>query len=328
MLKVLIIGCGNIAGGFDAARPSDALPYSHAGAYTRHGGFSIAACIEPDAARREAFMARWQVAQGYACLQELNGDRDFDVVSICSPTTFHEADVAAALALKPRLVFCEKPITPSAAQSRALVSCCAAAKVPLVVNYTRRWDASLQRLAEELRSGVWGAVRSASGTYTKGVLNNGSHMVDLLQLLLGPLTAKAAGTPVNDMWAEDPSIPALLYADHGVSVMLNCGHAGDYALFEMQLVTAKGVIQMQDSGLGWRIRRVIDSRHYPGYRVLEAGQTEAGAMPGAILAAVSEIHAALTQGSHNFSSTGDNALAAQEVCESIRALAGLDKANT
>ena len=63
----------------------------------------------------------------------------------------------------------------------------------------------MQRLAAELKPPAPGArVRSAVGTYNKGVLNNGSHMVDLLHLLLGaddgPLRviagASAGGRPL------------------------------------------------------------------------------------------------------------------------------------
>ena len=38
-------------------------------------------------------------------------------------------------------------------------------------------------LAGELKAGTWGQVRSASGTYGKGVMHNGSHLIDLLHML-------------------------------------------------------------------------------------------------------------------------------------------------
>ena len=50
--RVLLIGCGNIAGRFDMARPADAWPVTQAGAFRRHGGYELAACIE----QREVFL--------------------------------------------------------------------------------------------------------------------------------------------------------------------------------------------------------------------------------------------------------------------------------
>ena len=321
-LSVLIVGCGNIAGGFDQGRSSNDFPYTHAGAYTRDGRFNITGCVEPDDGRRAEFMQRWLVPEGYADIAELASHAGrYDVISVCSPTSEHYRDVKAAIDLAPRLIFCEKPVTPSALQTAELVECCKVAGIVLVVNYTRRWDADVMRLRDELRAGVWGAIRSVTGVYTKGILNNGSHMIDLLHQFFGKLDVRSVGIPVWDMLSDDPTIPALLECMDNINVQLSCGHAQDFSLFELQIVTEKGVICMEDGGLNWRIRRTIESPHFRGYRSLDAGERESGALPTATFAAVTEIHAALTQAG-SVSCTGENALASQQVCEAIRKMAG------
>lgn len=318
MHEVLIVGCGNIAGGFDYARPDTDTPFTHAGAYRRHGGFALAACVEPDAERRAAFMQRWQVARGFASMDEaMAGGLRPAVVSICSPTPEHQADARAALRLSPRLLFCEKPLTSRLAASRALVDECAAQGVGLVVHYTRRWDPSVLRLAEDLRAGRWGAVRSASGCYGKGVNNNGSHMVDLLGLLLGELQVVAVGRPRADFFTDDPSIPALLLAAGDIPVTLNVGHAGDYSLFELELVAERALIRMEEGGLVWRIRPAEASPDFAGYRSLVGEHRQAGTLGQATLAAVGEIDRILRQGGEALS-TGTNALRAQAICEALR----------
>lgn len=319
-LRVLVVGCGNIAGGFDAARDVHLPPLTHAGAFTRHGGFTLAACVEPDATRRAAFMQRWGVAQGFANLAEVLAacaPGSFDVVSLCSPTACHAEQLQAALALRPRLVFCEKPVTPTLAETAGLVRQCAEAGVPLAVNHTRRWAPDVQRLAAELQAGTWGAVRSAVGTYNKGVLNNGSHLVDLLHQMLGPMTLQKAGTPVADFWPDDPTVPALLHTEAGVPVHLATAHAGDCALFELQLVTERGVITMEDGGLNWRVRRVVDSPVFAGYRVLDEGERRAGEYLQATARAAANLFDHLQHGTP-LASTGHSALAAQRLCETIR----------
>jgi len=149
IVRCLIIGCGNIAGGFDALRALEQMPLSHAGAFTKHGRYRILACVEPMPERRAEFMQRWLVPEGYADIAELalHAGR-YDVISVCSPTREHYRDVKAAIALKPRLIFCEKPVTPSALQTAELVECCKAAGIVLVVNYTRRWDADVMHLRD------------------------------------------------------------------------------------------------------------------------------------------------------------------------------------
>ncbi|MBL8287797.1 MAG: Gfo/Idh/MocA family oxidoreductase [Rubrivivax sp.] len=315
-LRVLIVGCGNIAGGFDAERPASALPLTHAGAYVRHGGFRLVACVEPEAQRRDAFMQRWLVEKGYPSIETAAAAGPFDVVSLCSPTPLHAAHIAAALSLHPRLIFCEKPVTRCAADTAAAVHVCAAAGVKLAVNHNRRWAPDIQRLSAELRAGHWGAVRSAIGIYNKGVLNNGTHLVDLVQLLLGPLELLAAAAPLFDHWPDDPTVPALLRTQQGVPVTLNAAHAADYAVFELQLFTERGMVAMEDGGAGWRVRRVVASPHFKGYAVLDAGQRTAGEYLASTLAAVGNVHDALTRGTA-LASTGETALAAQRLCERI-----------
>ena len=57
-LSVLIIGCGNIAGGYDKARDDKAIR-SHAGAYRYDDRFRVVACIDPNEERRRQFMTHW-----------------------------------------------------------------------------------------------------------------------------------------------------------------------------------------------------------------------------------------------------------------------------
>ena len=314
--RVLIIGCGNIAGGFDADRPdADAPPLTHAGAFSRHPGFRIDACVEPDGARRQAFMQRWGVPLGAASVQQLHGR--FDVVSICSPTALHAEHLRAALALQPRLIFCEKPITPSVDESAALVAACRDAGVLLAVAHNRRWDPAVERLAAELDSGRWGRLRSVVGSYNKGVLNNGSHLIDLLQRLLGPLQLLAAGPAVADHGDDDPSVSALLRSEQGVPVHLVTGHAEDYALFELQLVTSRASITMEDGGQAWRVRERVPSAHFAGYHVLDGGRRDNGQVLHATRLAIDNLDAALS-GHAALASSGDSALAAQRLCEQIR----------
>lgn len=325
--SVLIIGCGNIAGGFDLDRRDTPTPFTHAGAYARHGGFELVACVDPDQARRAAFMKRWSIAQGFDSMDAaLAAGLRAEIVSVCSPTASHYQDVLDALRMAPRLVFCEKPLTTSLALTAELITRCATAGVLLTVNYIRRWDPEVARLAEELRSGAWGAVRSVTGTYNKGALNNGSHMIDLLHLLLGRLALRHAAPPIYDALADDPSIPAMFSAPGGEMVQIGCGNGGDYALFELQLVTEKGVIAMEDGGLHWRTRAAALSQDFEGYRVLKEGVRRPGGLPLAMLRAVSQIHDAVLDGGA-LSSTGANALEAQQLCEAMRQRAAIPQAS-
>jgi len=317
-LRVLIIGCGNIAGAFDQGRPFNDLPYTHAGAYTRNDRFVLSECVEPNDKRRSEFMAAWGVPAGFRTIEQaLGSGSQFEVISICSPTDSHVHDLEMVLCFKPKLIFCEKPVTASVAETERLVMECDKLNIPLAVNYTRRWDPDILKLQADMKAGRWGQLRSVVGYYNKGILNNGSHMLDLLHLLVGPMDIVNVGKPIHDFSPDDPSVSVWLEGPQGVPVHLACGRAEDYAIFELQMVFSHGVLTMEEGGMYWRERRALDSTTFKGYRTLGEGVRRAGEYPRAMLQAIDNIYRAIYQG-ETLASTGASALDAQRICEQIK----------
>jgi predicted dehydrogenase len=320
-LQVLIIGCGNMAGGYDLYQLDEALPLGHAKAFQQHGGFEVIACIDPNTEKRQAFQSHWQVPNGYASWQDLPHEAGaFDVISICSPTEVHAGDIKAALAFKPKVIFCEKPVSMYVVQTQQAVTDCAKQQVLLAVNHSRRWSPEVLQLKQQLAQGHWGAVRSVSAVYNKGMLNNGSHMIDLLLNLFGSLYITNVGQAVFDHFEADPSVDACLQTTDGVSIQLNLAHAQDYALFEMQIVTEKGVIAMEDGGARWRFRKAGPSTELHGYNFLNKGEWLEPQGSPLMRNAVANLHDALSHLAA-VACTGEHALQAQTLCEQIQKLA-------
>ncbi len=318
-LHVLIVGCGNIAGRFDENRAEiyHAHPYTHAGAMTADGRFDLVACVEPNQARRKAFMDFWSVASGFDDLDAvIHSGLSFDVVSLCSPTSSHYSDLQKIIALKPKIIFCEKPVTLTAKETGQVVNDCQQAGIRLAVNHTRAWDTSLSQLKQAVDAGEWGALRSITGTYNKGVLNNGSHLIDLLYRFVASINIIAVAPPVFDYTDDDPTIPALLQGDGGVSIHLVAAHAADYAIFEVQFIFSQGVLSMEKGGFFWRQRRAVDGPVFKGYRMLDEGRVYAGGYDNAMKRAVDNIYRAVTE-QEDLLETGQVALKVQKFCEQL-----------
>lgn len=318
-LSVLIVGCGNIAGGWDAGRQDD-IVRTHAKAYQRHGGFRLAGCVDPDLDRRLAFQARWGVDASFSELAEV-AERAYDVVSICSPAEMHAVHLRQALAMDVGLVFCEKPLTSNISSSRQMVAAYAARRRPLAVNYIRRWDSEVQALKAEIESGAWGRLLAARGLYTKGIFANGSHLVDLLHFLFGPLAPVSVSDLVDDSLPDDPTLSASLRTPAGALVTLTAGDRRCYTVFELDLLFEKGRVSFAESGFKVCRRRVVDDARFDGYRVLEPAEWRDTGLDSAILAAVGNIHAALA-GDAPLASTGETALLAHETCAALVRMAG------
>jgi predicted dehydrogenase len=320
-LRVLVVGCGKIAGGFDEGRSDSDLPLTHAGAYVRDGRFKLTACVEPDAKRLDEFMAAWNIPVGFRSIEEaFESAEQFDVISICSPSGCHANDLKISLQFKPKLIFCEKPVTTSIEETEDLVVKCRESKILLAVNYSRRWDPDIQKFQADMRANHWGELRSIIGLYNKGILNNGSHMIDLLHLLFGSLVITNVGKPVHDFSVQDPTVDVWLEAPHGISAHLVCGNAADFALFELQFVFSRGVLAMEEGGMFWRERGAVDSPSFKGYRSLHSGDRRLGKYPQAMLKAVDNIYRSIELGDP-LAGTGESALCTQKVCENIRQLA-------
>jgi len=321
VLSVLIVGCGDIAGGYDE-RAHDGGTRTHAGAYAADGRFEMRACVDPDAERREAFMAYWNVAAGYPDLEScLTAEGAFDVASICVPTAYHADALAQLLVADVRLVFAEKPLTDNVDESRRLVAEYAAAGRPLAVNFLRRWDRRVQQLRAEIRAGDWGAVQAVGGLYAKGLRNCGSHFFDIVQYLIGPMTPVHVLGQVDDGRDDDPTLSVALTLEGGRPVTLIGADADKFFPFEVDLVMDNGRISLEDLGGKLRLRRVRQHPEYVHQATLDDGEIETTGLAGAMVAAVGNIYEHLTEDAE-LESTGDSALVTEELTARILAMAG------
>lgn len=319
--NVLLIGCGNMAAGFDLANEATAPARTHAAGYAGHGGFKLIACIDPDVDRRSKTAEKWNIPLHCDSVEQLHDSSiSFDVVSICSPTHLHLAHIEAAVAMQPKVIFCEKPLTASLQDSQNAIELCEAHNVTLAVNYSRHWDPSITDLMSQIRQNRWGELRSVVAHYNKGILNNGGHMVGLLLQLLGSLQIVSARNVHFDLSPEDPTVAALLFSDNNIPIYLNPTHAADYAFFELELFFSRGVIRMLDGGLNWQIQLPVAHEQFQGYRALSLPSRQAGSYLAAMSLAVENIYEHLTN-HRPIVSSGQNALAIQKICETIRVIA-------
>lgn len=319
-LKALIIGCGHIAGGVGLpARDSEAL--SHAAAYAADGRFEIAACVDPDKARRDRFSMDWDVGEAYPDLDAaLAEGRAYDVASICTPSDSHADALAQLLDSNVSLVLCEKPLTTNLKDTERLVEAYARAGKPLAVAFTRRWHRAVHEITSELSDGTWGRVQSVHARYSRGIRNTGTHIIDLLLLLIGPMTVRYAGNPRHDYAPDDPTIDAMLMSDDGAAVHLMGSDGREFGLLEIELVTEKGAITFEDWGTQVRRRPTVAYRYAPDTVTLDHGSWAEFGAGGSFEAMVDNVYQTVTTGAA-LASDGGNALAAQQLAEELIATA-------
>ncbi|HEY9080146.1 Gfo/Idh/MocA family oxidoreductase [Magnetovibrio sp.] len=309
VLNAIIIGCGRIGGGDKT--------FSHAAAYSAHAGYRLIGCVERNDETRTHFMDQWKVNQGFSSIEELiESNIVFDVASICTPTPFHAEALTKLLDTNVRAVFCEKPLTDDLGQAQALTAAYAHRNIALAVNYHRRWDSSMQTLKRELSDGEWGRVLSISAHYMKGLFNSGSHMLDLISALVGPLRPVSAIRSCDGFGPNDPTIDAVLKTPDQTIVHLMGIEAHAHFMFEVTIVTERGVIAIEDAGFRIRTRRVQDDPMFANDRNLDEGQFTSTAQDNAFAAAVDNIRNAVLH-AEPIKCDGETALQTQVLCTTL-----------
>lgn len=321
MISAAIVGCGRIAGGYDEPVPA-VPPRTHAGAYRARADVRLVACVDPDAERREAFARRWGVERQFADLGELRrADLPLDVVSLCTPDARHADDLAALAEIPVRAVFAEKPLALDPVAAEKIVASYALAKRGLAVAYLRRWDPAIGELADAIAANRYGPFRGAQAHYGKGLMHNGSHMVDLLVSLVGALRPVAARARFAGPDAGDPTIEAELETVDGAPVRLLATEHRDYDLFEATLVFARGVVELKE-GASIVVERLAEATPgYAGHRRPSQGVRRPSRQAEAMERAVANVIGWLDTGAP-LACDGAIALDALRVCARIRELAG------
>jgi predicted dehydrogenase len=315
--SVLIIGCGNIAGQFDMSNSPDQLPCTHAGAFSADKRFSITACLDPVLEKRQAFKDYWKIEKAYSSIEEMLADKQqYDVICLCSPTTNHIHDLNALFKINPKLIFCEKPIAETHEDAQFIVQQCKYRNIRLCINYTRRWDPKIHELAERIESQYYGELRSITAIYNKGIMNNGSHLIDLLHYLLGNLSIEFISSPSNDFFNNDLTMPVLLRSESHIPIQFTIAHAEDYSMAELQFVFSKGILTMEQGGLYWSFRKKTNSERFKDYDVVGPAERIKGDYEHAMTAAVNNIYEALTYNKQLYSD-GDSAIKAQQLASFI-----------
>jgi predicted dehydrogenase len=173
--------------------------------------------LAADYARRHS-VPRW-----YDDADALINDPEVDAVYVATPPDSH-CDYAVRVAQAGKPVYVEKPMARTAGECEDMISACDQAGVRLFVAYYRRAMPRFVTVKELLDSGSIGEVRTVmirnerrasdadQGWRTNPQISGGglfvdlgSHLLDLLDWLLGPVT-QATGVATNRGWrysAED-----------------------------------------------------------------------------------------------------------------------------
>jgi predicted dehydrogenase len=188
---------------------------------------------------------------------------------------------------------------------------------PVVVNYTRRFVTEIQALASKARNGAYGAYLSGQCLYGKGIMNNGSHAIDLVRLMLGDISGWKSLSAIVDHDPQDPSINAALSLKKGGVFTMSCVDQRHFGIFEIDMLFAKGRIRLIDSGRTLEEYEVIENPVWHGYKSLRSLGARDTSLTKAMLMAVENIYG-IIHGTEKPQCTLEDAYTAQLICSGIK----------
>ncbi|MGG5820417.1 Gfo/Idh/MocA family protein [Falsiroseomonas sp. HW251] len=183
----------------------------HLGALRRLPGVALRAVVSRDAARARACADRFGVPDAGTSLPRLLARSDVDAVLVATPDDTHEA-VASACLEAGKAVFLQKPMATDSAACRRLIALAAARSLDLQVSFMHRHFEEVEAARHWIASGALGTLNSVrlrnatpgpdwggwffqAGRVAGGVvLQLGTHGLDLIEHLFGPVMAVSART--------------------------------------------------------------------------------------------------------------------------------------
>jgi xylose dehydrogenase (NAD/NADP) len=198
---------------------------------------TVSAIASRDDAKARAFARDFAIPRHFASYEALLADRDTDAVYIPLPNSLHaEWSIAAVRAGKH--VLCEKPLSATAAEARAMFDAARRHGVHLVEGFPYRAQPQTRKLGELLEAGVIGEVRlmQAAFGFNLGAGENirlnpqlaGGALMDVgaYPVSLARMVARSRPTRVHAVahWSGgvDRTLAATLQFAGGLFAQINC----------------------------------------------------------------------------------------------------------
>lgn len=267
--NALIIGAGKIASGFDD--PKSKMILTHAHAYSMQKQISRFAFYDIDYQKALKEACKWGV-KAYKNLEEAVSDLQPDIVSICTPNADHYRTIKKLFKLrnKPKVIICEKPVAQNIKDTKNTLRLSKQHKIPILIDHSRRFDKSVQKTAIEIKNGKYGRVISATAHYGKGVIHNGTHIIDLARFFFGEVQlAKSLYAHKDFDNQKDNTVTAFMIFTNCPQFFLIAGNEKYFSHFQFDIICEKKRICFTELGFSVFEQYVISDPIYEGYNILD-----------------------------------------------------------
>jgi predicted dehydrogenase len=241
--KVAIVGAGSIgamkADKYDSPKGKNILTHAHA--VVTHPRTELKYIVDSNAQKALAAAKKWGCL-ALATMKDLVG-AGIDIVILATPTDLHYEHLLYIIDyIKPRLIIAEKPFCSNLEQAKKILHKSKQKDISIIVDYIRRFDPELQRLKKEMAAGAFGpgGVLHAKLTYTRGLVHEACHAIDMFNYLFGKFIRgeilNGNGSVLEDRSFNDPTYAAHLAYEYCPHVFLCPADGRKFAIFDFEIL--------------------------------------------------------------------------------------------
>lgn len=266
LIKIAIIGLGNIGSRYDIANPN--LNITHASAISSNNRFRLIGGIDQNELYREDFEKVYRVPS-FKSISELFNLTSPDAVVVATPTENHIDNlIELGHYRNVSFILCEKPIAMETDDLKDVLSNASANGQKIMVNYQRRTESSSKEIRKLISKREFGSFLGGAGYYSGGYFNNGSHMLDLLEWWFG--TEFDAINLVEVTSYLDDYRVSFLSKLSNANFYLSSMNSANTSFFEIFLQFESCQLRFCSGGSQVFIDRIVTDLNYPDFSSIQA----------------------------------------------------------
>mgnify|MGYP001304356797 CR=1 FL=1 len=267
MINCCVIGLGQIGMEYDLKNINHSIISTHAKAIDRHSKFRLVGGVDISPRKRKRFEKHYNLPtfnDVQLALESLNPD----LIVIATPTEFHSEILSKAVSSPTlKIILCEKPLAYEIDEAKNMVKLCEKANIKLFVNYMRRVDKGVIKIKKWIKAGKIKTPIKANVWYSKGIFNNGSHFLNLLEMWLGNVNSISISDN-GRLWNNfDPEPDFNVKFDLG-SATFNSAWEESFSHYSIELISRSGRLFYDYGGKHIEFQSIIDDTDFKGYKIL------------------------------------------------------------
>lgn len=181
MLNVALIGLGNIGLLFDSEKNIPDTALSHVKAIYQHKKFTLKYIVDTEDTNITLVQNFFPNVIYNSDYKTITQNDDIDLLVIATPTNTHFQILNDFKHNKSiNFFFIEKPLFNDSSHYESINNALAD---KIIINYQRRFNPEVQKLKEDIKNKKYFNLQKVIINYCKGLKNNGSHMIDLINFL-------------------------------------------------------------------------------------------------------------------------------------------------